>query len=85
MPDRTSFAGSVASGDRLIRTMIQVADIPLTEAISMMTVNPAKLLNVYHKKGSISVGKDADLIIFDENINIKSTFVNGQLIWSEKW
>jgi len=80
MPDRTSFAGSVASGDRLIRTMTQVADIPLVEAISMMTVNPAKLLNIYHKKGSISLGKDADLIIFDENINIISTFVNGQLV-----
>lgn len=77
MPDRTSFAGSIASGDRLIRTMRELAGVPLYEAIAMMTVNPAKLLGIADRKGSVFPGMDADLILFDENINMQAVWVNG--------
>ena len=40
MPDRSAFAGSVATTDRLVRTMVQLAGIPLTDAIRMMTLTP---------------------------------------------
>ncbi len=82
MADRSSFAGSVATTDRLVRTMIQMADIPLIEAVRMMSKTPATIMGVELTKGSLTVGKDADVLIFDENINIKTTIVNGEIIYT---
>jgi N-acetylglucosamine-6-phosphate deacetylase len=81
LPDRTSFAGSVATADRLIRTMRQLAGVPLPDAIKMMTSTPARIIGVADKKGSLVKGKDADLIIFDEQINIQATFIQGKEVY----
>ena len=80
--DRTAFAGSVATADRLVRTMINIAEVPFIDAIRMMTITPAKIIKIDDKKGSIAVGKDADLVIFDEDINIKFTMVEGEIVYS---
>jgi N-acetylglucosamine-6-phosphate deacetylase len=45
----------------------------------MLTLNPAKLLHIDTDKGSIEEGKDADLIIFDENIKVDFVMVNGKI------
>ena len=82
MADRSSFAGSVATTDRLVRSMIQMADIPLIEAVRMMSKTPATIMGVEAEKGSLTVGKDADVVIFDENINIKTTVINGEVIYT---
>lgn len=76
MPDMSSFAGSVACGDQLIRTMLRIG-VPVYEAIKMMTLNPAKLLNISHTAGSIQIGKQADIILFDNQVNIKRVYVGG--------
>lgn len=81
MPDRTCFAGSVATTDRLVRTIIREGGVSLEEAVKMMTINPARFMKVNAKKGSIEKGKDADLIIFDENITIKRTIIKGKTIY----
>lgn len=81
MPDRKSFAGSVATADRLVRTMIQMADISLTDAIQMMTMTPAVIMNIADRKGSLTSGKDADIVIFDEFINVHTTMVKGKIIY----
>ena len=80
--DRTAFAGSVATADRLVRTMIQVAEVPLTDAVRMMTETPARIIGIDHKKGAISVGMDADLVLFDDNINICMTIVEGNIVYN---
>ena len=82
LPDRSSFAGSVATADRLVRTMVSMADIPLTEAVRMITTTPARILEVQHKKGSLAAGKDADIVIFDKNIRIDTTIVKGRIVYS---
>ena len=68
LPDRTSFAGSVATADRLVRTMVNIADVPLLDAVKMITTTPARILRVSENKGALAVGKDADIVIFDSNI-----------------
>jgi len=83
LPDRSAFAGSVATFDRLVRTMIQMAGIPLADAVEMASLTPARFMNIADKKGSISTGKDADLVIFDDNINIETTIVNGRIIYGK--
>src|SRR5258706_10783097 len=66
LPDRSSFAGSVATADRLIRNMVNMAGIPLIDAVKMMTATPARILKISGKKGTLTEGKDADIVIFDE-------------------
>ncbi|HZI23690.1 MAG TPA: N-acetylglucosamine-6-phosphate deacetylase [Chryseolinea sp.] len=81
LPDRTSFAGSVATADRLVRTMVTMAEIPLTDAIKMITSTPARILGVSDFKGSLAKGKDADVVIFDANINIQMTMIKGKMVF----
>ncbi len=81
LPDRSSFAGSVATADRLVRTMVNEAEVPLTDAVKMMTSTPARILNVSDKKGSLMKGKDADIVIFDGNISIGMTMVAGVVVY----
>ena len=80
MPDRKSFAGSVATTDRLVRTMVQIAGLSVPEAVKMVTANPARIMGLGATKGSLEKGKGADIVIFDDNINILKTIVNGHLI-----
>ena len=82
MPDRTCFAGSVATADRLVRNMITLADVPLTDAVKMMTATPAKIIGA-ENKGELAPGKDADIVIFDENINVSTTIVKGRTVFCE--
>ena len=81
LPDRSAFAGSVATADRLVRTMVQVADVPLIEAVRMMTLTPARIIGK-DLKGSITVENDADLVIFDKQISVLSTIINGKLVYN---
>lgn len=83
LPDRTAFAGSVATTDRLVRTMVQVAGVPLVEAVRMMTLTPARIMKLDQSKGSVSRGKDADLVLFDENINVSHTIIEGNVIYGD--
>lgn len=78
MPDRSCFAGSVATADRLIRVMTEQAGLDLVNAVRMMSLNPAKIIGLGEKKGNIESGKDADLVIFNENIKIDSVYLCGQ-------
>ncbi|MCD7936645.1 MAG: N-acetylglucosamine-6-phosphate deacetylase [Tannerellaceae bacterium] len=80
MPGRQAFAGSVATADRLVRNMYRMAEQPLADAVRMMTLTPATIMGIENRKGRIAPGWDADIIVFDEEINIKHTFVNGQKI-----
>lgn len=81
MPDRSSFAGSVATFDRLVRTMLTLAEVPLLDTITMASLTPARIMKVQDRKGSIEIGKDADLILFDQDVNIQMTMVEGRIIY----
>ncbi|TDQ77128.1 N-acetylglucosamine-6-phosphate deacetylase [Sphingobacterium yanglingense] len=81
LKDRSAFAGSVATADRLIRTMLKLGDIPLEEVIQMITFNPARVMKVADRKGAIEVGKDADMVIFDDDVNVQMTIVNGRIVY----
>lgn len=81
LPDRTSFAGSVSTADRLVRNMVFMAGVPLIDAIKMMTSTPARIMKVSDKKGSLEVGKDADIVLFDKNINVGMVLVRGKVLY----
>lgn len=83
LPDRTAFAGSVATADRLIRTMLEMAEVPLIECIRMISETPARIMNIQDKKGSLAPGKDADIVIFNDQIEVQQTFVMGKSIYQK--
>ncbi|HEY3373121.1 MAG TPA: N-acetylglucosamine-6-phosphate deacetylase [Prolixibacteraceae bacterium] len=80
LPDRTAFAGSIATADLLVRNMVKLVGVPLLHAIQMITTTPAQICRIDHRKGSLTAGKDADLVIFDDNIQIMATMINGRMI-----
>ena len=83
MPDRTAFAGSVATFDRLVRNMIQLADVPLLEAVRMASETPARIMKIDDRKGSLTSGKDADIVIFDKDIHVSMTMIGGKVIYTK--
>jgi len=83
LPDRTSFAGSVSTTDRLVRNMVQMADVSLLDSVRMMTVTPARIMGA-SQKGSLAAGKDADIVIFDQDIRIQMTIVEGKIIYKKQ-
>ncbi|MFD1142855.1 N-acetylglucosamine-6-phosphate deacetylase [Larkinella insperata] len=84
LPDRSSFAGSVATTNQLVRNMVRLADVPLLDAVRMASTTPARIMGVESRKGSLTPGKDADLVIFDENVTVSATLVNGKLVYSNQ-
>jgi N-acetylglucosamine-6-phosphate deacetylase len=83
VPDRTTFAGSVATADRLLKTMLDLAEVPLVEAVQMMTTTPARIMGISAQKGSFSKGSDADVVIFNQQIDIQQTFVKGLSVYQK--
>lgn len=77
LPDHSAFAGSVATTDRLVRTMYRDAGIPLQDVVRMMTENPAQTMKL-SGKGRLLKDYDADLVLFDENVRIKAVFLDGK-------
>ena len=84
MPDLSCFAGSVATADRLVRTMLRLAETPLPETIQMITSTPARIMGIDKTKGALAKGKDADIVIFDEDIRVRMTMVNGKIIYTHE-
>ncbi|OHT16325.1 N-acetylglucosamine-6-phosphate deacetylase [Tritrichomonas foetus] len=81
LADRSALAGSIATTDRLVRTMIQQAEVPVLDAFKMGSETPARIMKVIDRKGTLEVGKDADIIIVNDNIDVQKTIVMGKLIY----
>ena len=77
LPDRTSFAGSVCTTDRLFRTMVNLAGVSIPEVSKMISATPARVMG-YTDRGEIAEGKRADLVIMDSNLNIKNIILKGE-------
>jgi len=81
LPDRSAFAGSVALADRLLRTAL-AAGIPLHGAVRMMSLTPARVMGLDREIGSVEAGKQADLVVFSSEIEIKSVMKGGTWVWT---
>ena len=82
--DHTGFAGSVATMDRVVRTVQRLTERPLEEIVRSATETPARIMGCDERKGTIEVGKDADIVVFDEDVNIYHTIIGGELFYSRQ-
>lgn len=80
LADHSSLAGSIATMDTLVRTMVQKADIPLADAVRMASETPARLMGVSDRKGTLQRGKDADIVILDRNLNVRAVWSMGKMV-----
>ena len=76
LPDRQSFAGSVATTDRLFRTMHALTGVDFVNLSKMLSATPARVMG-YSDRGSIEIGKRADLLIVDNELKINKIFLKG--------
>ena len=79
LPDRSAFAGSVATTDRLVRNMVQLAGAPLQDAVKMMSLTPARILG-FQDRGMLAVGYRADIVCLDAGLHAVKTFVGGEVV-----
>lgn len=83
LADRSALAGSIATVDRLVRTCVQQAGIPMEDACRMISETPAKIMGVYDRKGSLEKGKDADIIFFDKDQELTFVMQMGRIVRNE--
>lgn len=79
-----SLAGSTLNLRKAVYNMVHKLNIPIHHAIRMASLTPAKAIGIDKNKGSIEIGKDADLLLLDKDINIKASIVGGNVIWLKK-
>lgn len=76
-----SLAGSVSSLNTMVRNFYENTNLRINEAVHLASLNPARVLGIDDKKGSLDIGKDADISIFDENLNCHMTILSGEIIF----
>ena len=76
-----TIAGSSLRTISAVKNSVKKCGLMLTDAIKMLTINPARLLNIARRKGKIAVGMDADIVIFDKDFNVKTTIINGNIVY----
>lgn len=79
LADRSALAGSIATSDMLVRTMVK-AGIPLGDALRMASETPARLMGIDDRKGSLQKDKDADIVILDNELKVRAVWQRGQLV-----
>src|SRR6185437_5083019 len=73
----TSLASGVMGMDHCVRTMHRASCVPLPEAIRMASLTPARILGIEKDVGSIAVGKLADLVVLDAELNVEQVYIGG--------
>ena len=75
LKDRSAFAGSIATADKLVRVLVQECDYDVCSAVHMLTEVPARILKV--NKGVLKQDCDADIVVFDDDVNVRAVYVAG--------
>ena len=84
LPDRSAFAGSVALTSRLVKNMVQLAEIPIKDAVRMASLTPATILGLSDRLGMIADGRDADLVVLNSDLSVRMTIVEGTVVYQER-
>lgn len=77
-----ALAGSILTLNRAVKNIYDNTDYPLYEIVKMASYNGAKYCRVDDRKGQIKENFDADLTIFDENIDVKMTIIDGKIVYN---
>jgi N-acetylglucosamine-6-phosphate deacetylase len=76
-------AGSVLTTIGALKNVVTKCGVSILYGVKMLTANPTKLFGVGRRKGKIAVGMDADLVVFDKNFDVKTTIINGKVVYKK--
>jgi len=79
LPDKSFYAGSIATGDRMLKNAVLNYGIPLEEAVRMLTLTPAEMIGVSDRKGRIKEGMDSDIVIWEKDFSISDVLTTKGL------
>ncbi|XP_027718798.1 N-acetylglucosamine-6-phosphate deacetylase isoform X2 [Vombatus ursinus] len=79
-----TLCGSVASLDTCVRHFLQATGCSVETALEAATLHPAQLLGIEKQKGTLDFGSDADFVVLDDSLNVKATYIAGDLVWKDK-
>ena len=77
-----TLAGSIIGMNKAVYNILHYTNLEIHEAIGLASINPARLIGLSKSKGSIEIGKDADIILFDDKLNVELTILEGRIIYS---
>lgn len=78
LKDGGSLAGSVLTLNIALKNIVENTNQDFPQAVKMLSLNPAKLLGLEKSKGSLAIGKDADIVIMDTEYNVEKTIIEGK-------
>ena len=81
LPDNSAYASSVTTMDVCVRNAVERIGLELSEAVRMASLTPATVVGVEERKGSLEPGKDADVVVMDENANVRLTVARGVVVY----
>lgn len=81
LPDRSFYAGSIATADRMLRWAVGEAGVSLPEAVRMLSLSPAEAVGLGRVKGSLQAGKDADFVLTDRTLTVKQVYLHGERMY----
>ncbi|MDA8333899.1 MAG: N-acetylglucosamine-6-phosphate deacetylase [Peptococcaceae bacterium] len=77
-----TLAGSTLTMDRAVKNMVESAGLTLFQAVALASTNPARVLGLQHRKGSVKDGYDADLVLMDRNLRPQMVMVEGEIVYT---
>lgn len=77
-----TIAGSVLKLNNAVRNMREHTNLPLEQIVRMASINAARCIGLDKTKGSLEAGKDADIILADENFAVSETIIAGETVWA---
>jgi N-acetylglucosamine-6-phosphate deacetylase len=75
--------GTALTLNKALKNALRFLRLTLPELVRLVSLNPARVLKIEKRKGTLGVGKDADLVIFDKNFDVKLTVVEGKIVYSK--
>ena len=84
LPDNTSYASSVTTMDVCVGTGIERLGLSLRDSVRMATLTPATIVGVDGRKGSLEMGKDADIVILDQTARVHMTMARGSVLYNAR-
>lgn len=79
-----TLAGSTLTMNQAVQNFMEFTGCSLPAAVKTASLNPARLLAIDERKGSLEEGKDADIVIFDECFSIHYTIIGGKIVYSQE-
>jgi N-acetylglucosamine-6-phosphate deacetylase len=83
LADHTAFASSIMPLDGMVWNMVRLMGLPVEQAVRLATINPARVLGIADSKGAIAPGLDADLMLFDDHIQVHATIIAGEVVYTQ--